>query len=259
MIVDSHCHLDFDELSPNIEDVLLRAKAADVKILQTICTKISQFPKVQKIAEEHENIYCSVGVHPHEVKDEGVFSTEDIVNYTKHKKVIGIGETGLDYYYEYSDKDLQRASFINHIRAAQETQLPIIIHTRSADEDTIKILKEEMHRKKFPGLIHCFTATQELADECLNLGMYISISGIITFKNAEDLRKVVKNLPLDRLLVETDAPYLAPMPMRGKVNEPSFVKYTVDYLAGLLEKTSEEISAQTTENFFRLFTKVERT
>jgi len=256
MIVDSHCHLDFDELSSDLENVLLRAKAADVRILQTICTKISQFDKVKKIAEEHENIYCSVGVHPNEVENEGVISVETIIKATENPKVIGIGETGLDYYYEHSDKDSQRESFINHIRASQETQLPIIIHTRSADEDTVSILKEEMKRKKFPGLIHCFTATQELANECLNIGLYISISGIITFKNAENLRSVVKTIPIERLLVETDAPYLAPMPMRGKPNEPSFVKHTVHYLAELLGKTPEEIAEKTTENFLRLFSKV---
>lgn len=256
MIVDSHCHLNFKELSSDLDSVVSRAKDSGVEILQTICTKISEFENIKKIAESYENVYCSVGVHPHEVNKEGVIDSDVIIDLAKHPKVIGIGETGLDYYYEHSDKDAQIKSFKNHIEASRVTKLPIIIHTRSAEKDTINILKEEMSKGPFPALIHCFTSTQELANECLDMGMYISVSGIITFKNAEDLRSVIKTVPIDRLLVETDAPYLAPVPMRGKSNEPAFVKYTVEYLASLIGKTPEEVSSFTTDNFFKLFSRV---
>jgi TatD DNase family protein len=255
MIVDSHCHLDFKELLSDLDSVVSRANDSGVKILQTICTKISEFEKIKEIAEKYYNVFCSVGVHPHEVKNEGLIDSDTIIKLANHPKVIGIGETGLDYYYEHSDKDAQIKSFRNHIEASRVTKLPIIIHTRSAEDDTINILKEETRKGSFPALIHCFTSTQELADECLNMGMYISVSGIITFKNAEELRSVIKSVPLEKILVETDAPYLAPVPMRGKSNEPSFVKYTVDYLAGLIGETPEEVSDVTTKNFFQLFSK----
>ena len=255
MIVDSHCHLDFDELS-DLDNVLLRAKNSNVGILQTICTKLSTLDRLQEISESHDNIYYSVGVHPHEVEKEGVVESKELVRLTKNHKAIGIGETGLDYYYEHSNREMQKRSFVNHIEAARETKLPIIIHTRSAEDDTIAILKSEMKHGSYTGLIHCFTSTKKLAEECLEMGLYISVSGIITFKNATDLREVIKTVPLDRLLLETDAPYLAPVPMRGKANEPSFIRYTLECLAELLGVAPDVVEAETTNNFLRLFNKV---
>lgn len=256
MIVDSHCHLNYDELSADMEGVLLRAKEAGVGILQTISTKVSEFDKILSIAKAHDNIYCSVGVHPHEVEGEGIVSVDKLIELSQDDKVIGIGETGLDYYYEHSNRELQKKSFINHIAASRETGLPLIVHTRSADDDTIDILKSEMKKGQFPGLIHCFTATEKLARECIDMGMYISISGIITFKRADELRDTVSKLPLNRLLIETDAPYLAPDPMRGKPNEPSYIKYTAAKMAEIFDKEVLEIEEYTTKNFFKLFDKV---
>jgi len=255
MIVDSHCHLDFPQLCPDLDGVVARAQNAGVGVLQTICTKLSNLENIKKISHSYDNIYYSIGVHPHEVEKEGVPAFEELLSLTEDRKAIGIGETGLDYYYEHSNRELQKQSFSNHIKVARETGLPIIIHTRSAEEDTINILKSEMSVAKFPGLIHCFTSTKELAEECLDMGFYISVSGIITFNNAKDLKEVIKTIPLERLIVETDSPYLAPVPMRGKSNEPSFIKYTVEYLADLLGHTPEVIAEETTKNFFHLFQK----
>jgi TatD DNase family protein len=255
MLIDSHCHLDFPEFQKDFELVLQNAYNADVKLMQTISTKISKAPEIIGIAEKYENIFCSVGTHPHEVGNEGLTSVEDIVELTKHPKVIGIGETGLDYYYEHSPKNLQQESFINHIKAAQLTGLPIIVHTRDADDDTIDILYSEMNKKPFTGLIHCFTSSKKLADKALELGLYISISGIVTFKNAEELRHTVKHIPLSRLIIETDSPYLAPSPHRGKRNEPAFVKHTAEFLASLFGVDYTMIAEITTTNFFNLFSK----
>lgn len=253
LIVDSHCHLDMKGLNHDLDGVIDRAVAADVKLLQTICTKLSEFPSVLAIAEKYENVYCSVGVHPHEVEKEGVPSIEQLLALTSNPKVIGVGETGLDYFYNHSDKKLQQESLLNHIAAARKSGLPVIIHNRDSDDDMINILQSEMKKGEFKGLIHCFTATEDLAKAVLDLGMYISISGIITFKKSEALRAVVKTLPLNRLLVETDSPYLAPEPMRGKTNEPAYTKYVVDCLAQLFARTSEEIAEITTDNFCKLF------
>jgi TatD DNase family protein len=255
MIVDSHCHMNYKELSSDIKSVMSRAKEAGVGILQTISTKVSEFDKILAIAKAYDNIYCSVGVHPHEVEGEGIVSVDKLVELSKDKKVIGIGETGLDYYYENSHREMQKESFINHIAASRETGLPLIVHTRSSDDDTIEILKTEMNKGVFPGLIHCFTSTEKLARECIDMGIYISISGIITFKKADELRSTIQKLPLDRLLIETDAPYLAPAPMRGKPNEPSYIKYTAAKMAEIFGKEVSEIEASTTKNFFELFTK----
>jgi TatD DNase family protein len=255
MIVDSHCHLNYEELSSDMEAVMSRAKEAGVGILQTISTKISEFDKVLAIAKAHSNIYCSVGVHPHEVEGEGIVSVDKLVELSQDEKVIGIGETGLDYYYEHSNREVQKESFKNHIKASRETGLPLIVHTRSADDDTIDILKAEMNKGAFPGLIHCFTSTEKLARECIEMGMYISVSGIITFKKADELRETIQKLPLDRLLIETDSPYLAPSPMRGKPNEPSYIKYTAAKMAEMFGKEVSEIEESTTKSFFELFTK----
>ncbi|MBL0318495.1 MAG: TatD family hydrolase [Alphaproteobacteria bacterium] len=254
VLVDSHCHLDFEELG-NPADVIARAKAAGVTTLQTIGTRITKFPAVRTIAEQFDHVYCSVGIHPHHVEEEPEIDLESLIELTHHPKVIGIGETGLDYYYDHSPRQLQQKSFRTHIAAARATGLPIIIHTRNADEDTVSILQEEMAKGFFPGLIHCFTSSKELADACIALGLYISISGIVTFKNAESLRHTIQTLPLERLLVETDSPYLAPLPHRGKTNEPAYVVHTAQFLADYLGVSYEQLAQQTTANFFKLFSK----
>lgn len=256
LLVDSHCHLDFPEFSADRDGFVTRAVDAGVGIMQTICTKITEFPKVLAVAEAYDNIYCSVGIHPHEVETQPEITAEDIIRYANHPKVIGIGETGLDYYYEHSPRELQQRSFRAHIAASRVTGLPLIVHTRDADEDTMAILEEEMQQGAFPGLIHCFSSSRSLAERSLHIGLYISISGIVTFKKATELQAIVKDLPLDRILVETDAPYLAPVPMRGKTNEPAFTRYTAEYVATLKNIPLSEVAEVTTSNFFTLFKKV---
>ena len=255
MLIDSHCHLDFDSLSNQIEQIIKRADENDVQIMQTICTTIKNFPTIKKIAQDYHNIFCSVGVHPLNIHEDKVYSPEDIKELCSYEKVIGIGETGLDYHYDNTNKEKQKTSFINHIKAAQKTGLPLIIHTRDAEKDTIDILKESLQLAPFTAVIHCFTGSKNLAEECLKMGFYISASGIITFKNATDIQETFKTIPLDKILIETDSPYLAPVPKRGKTNEPSFVKYTAYHLAKLLDVDFSEIEKQTTANFFRLFSK----
>ncbi|MEQ9115539.1 MAG: TatD family hydrolase [Rickettsiales bacterium] len=256
-IVDSHCHLNFPQFKDYLDDVINRALENDVKLMQTICTKLSEFDDIHLIAKKYKNIYCSVGVHPHEVEKE--FSEIDqLLHLAKKEKVIGIGETGLDYYYEYSDREKQKQSFIKHIEVARELAMPIIIHTREADEDTISILTDEMKKGEFPGLIHCFTSSQRLADAVIEMGLSISVSGILTFKNATKIQDVIKKIPMNRLLVETDAPFLAPVPFRGKTCEPAYTKNTLEFLADLKNISVEECAEKTTENFFKLFTKADQ-
>ena len=257
MIIDSHCHLNMKDFNGDLTEVIVNAKRNSISGMLTISTKIDEFKNISNIAKNNQNIWYSLGIHPHNV-DESINNIENIVeNYKQDKKFIGIGETGLDYFYKNTNKDLQIQSFIKHIQLSRDTNLPIIVHTREADKDTIRILKDEYRKEPFNGLIHCFTATQELADEVLKLGFFISISGIITFKNAEPLRKVVKSIPKDRLLVETDAPYLSPVPLRGKRNEPANVIHTANSLAHLLNIPKAELYEQTTANFFNLFSKAE--
>lgn len=255
MIVDSHCHLNYPEFKNNFSDILARAAEADVKYMQTICTKMSEFNDVLQIANSNENIYCSVGVHPNNVSDEELVKLEQLLDGAKREKVIGIGETGLDYYYEHSPKKMQQDSFLTHLHASAETKLPVIVHTRDADRDTIDILHSEYKNQNFTGLIHCFSTSKELAYAAMDIGMYISISGIVTFKKAQELQNIVRQLPLDRLLVETDAPYLAPVPHRGKTNEPSFTTHVVDFIADLKNIDRQEVMEQTTDNFKKLFSK----
>ncbi|MDE1174278.1 MAG: TatD family hydrolase [Parvibaculaceae bacterium] len=255
-LVDSHCHLDFPDFAGETDEVVARARAAGVGIMVTISTKLTEWDKVRAIAERYENIYCSVGIHPHEAGSEPEVDTAKLVELARHPKVVGIGETGLDYYYEHSDRDVQIASFRSHIAAARETGLPLIVHTREADEDTASILSEEMAKGAFPGLLHCFTSGRALAGHALGLGFYISLSGIVTFRNAEDLRMTAKDVPLDRLLVETDSPYLAPIPHRGKRNEPAFVVHTAARVAEVKGVTAEELAAATTRNFLKLFSRI---
>jgi TatD DNase family protein len=255
MLVDTHCHLDFKVLTEDLEGVLNRAKESGVGVLQTICTKISEFEKIHKIANLRENIFCSVGNHPLNLNEEGLVLAAEILKYTKKAKVIGIGETGLDYHYSKDTEQLQKQSFIEHIKAAQESSLPIIVHTREADEDTVEILKHQMKIKPFLGVIHCFTASEWLALECVQMGFYISASGIVTFKNATEIRAAFRKIPLDKILIETDSPFLAPVPQRGKSNEPSYIRYTAQCMAELLEMELEDFVDATTNNFFNLFKK----
>lgn len=260
MLVDSHCHLNYDDFKEDFDAVLERAKQMDVGTLLTISTKLSEAQKIIKLAESHDSIFCTVGVHPHDVEQEGVASVEDLVELTKHPKVVGIGETGLDYYYEHSPKDAQKESFRNHIRAAAQTNLPLVIHSRSAEDDILQILQEEnVSGQTHPGVIHCFSGTEAFAQQTLAMNFYISISGIITFKKAEELRHIVEHtVPMERLLVETDAPYLAPVPYRGKRNEPSFVVHTAEKVAELKQCPFSELAKVTTDNFFTLFSKALR-
>lgn len=258
MLVDSHCHLDFPDFAGKVDDVLARAKAAGVGVCVSIGTELSRFEGVKAIAQAHDNVWCSVGVHPHESEKEPQADAARLIAEAAHPKVVGIGETGLDYFYEHSPREPQRQNFRSHIAAARSTGLPLIVHTRDADDDTIAILRDEMGKGAFTGLIHCFTGTQRLADAALDMGFYISISGIATFKNSGALRDVIQTVPLDRLLVETDAPYLAPVPQRGKTNEPAFVAHTATMLAALKGVDLDALAAATTNNFFRLFTKVAR-
>ena len=258
MLIDSHCHLDFPELAGDEPGVLARAKAAGVAGMLTIGTRLDQFEQVRAIAERHANIWCSVGVHPHEAKEEGQHTPDRLIEATRHPKVVAIGETGLDFYYEHSPRDEQAESFRTHIAAARKTGLPLIVHTRDADGETGDILEEEFRKGAFSGVIHCFSSGPDVARRTLALGFYISISGIVTFKAAETLRTIVRDIPLDRLLVETDAPYLAPVPKRGKTNEPAFVAHTAAKVAELKGVGAAELEAATTNNFFRLFAKAER-
>ncbi len=255
MLVDSHCHLDFDVFNDDREDAIARALEAGVGTLVTICTHLSKFDAVRAIAAAHERVWCSVGIHPHQVAEEGVAPAARLVELAGDPLVVGIGETGLDYYYDHSPRDDQRANFRAHIAAARLTGLPVIVHSRDADDDTAAILAEEAGQGAYPGVLHCFSAGRALAEAALELGLYVSLSGIVTFRNADDLRAIVRDVPLDRLLVETDSPFLAPAPNRGKRNEPAFVVHTARALAEIKGIDEAELARATTENFFRLFSK----
>lgn len=258
MLVDSHCHLDFPDFADELPEVLRRADAAGVGLMLTICTHVTRFERVLALAEAHERIYCTVGIHPHEAGKEPEVDAAQLIALASHSKVVGFGETGLDYYYDHSPRDQQQRSFRAHIAAARETGLPVVVHTRDADADMVAILRDEMGKGSFPGLIHCFSSSREVADAAVEMGLYISVSGIVTFKTADVLRDAVATVPLDRLLIETDAPYLAPVPKRGKRNEPAFVAYTADKLAEIKGLPRDVIMDATTRNFLRLFGKVAR-
>jgi TatD DNase family protein len=254
-LVDSHCHLDFPELSGDADGVLARAQSAGVGHLLTIGTKITKFDGVLAMAERFENVSCSVGIHPHEAGVEPAMDVGKLMDLANHPKVVAFGETGLDFFYEHSPREDQERSFRVHIAAAREADLPIIIHTRDADPEMAAILEDEMGKGAFKGVIHCFSSGPELAEKALDLGLYISFSGIVTFKKAVELRAVAKSVPLDRILVETDSPYLAPVPHRGKTNEPAYVAHTAAVVAGLKDVSPDELAFLTTGNFFRLFSK----
>ena len=258
MFVDSHCHLNYKGLVEDQQGVLERARAAGVSQMLNISTRASEWDAVIAVAEREPDVMASVGIHPHEADVHPDVETATLVEKAQHPRVIGIGESGLDYYYDHSDRARQRDSFRNHVAAARETQLPLIVHTRDAEEDTYEILAEEMGKGAYPALIHCFTASQAFADKVLALGLYISISGIVTFRNAKDLQAAAKAVPLDRLLIETDSPFLAPVPHRGRPCEPAFVADTARFLAGLRGEPLETLAEATTANFYRLFGKAAR-
>ena len=257
MLVDSHCHLNYPEFE-DIEAVIARAEANDIKLMQTISTKRSDFDQVIKLADTHAPIYASIGIHPHEAEHHQDVTVDELVERAKHPKVIGIGETGLDYFYEHSPREAQQILFRRHIEASRIAGLPLIVHSRDADEDTVNILHEEYEKGAFRGLIHCFSSTKYLADKSLEIGFLISLSGILTFKKSDQLRDAVSHIDLKDLLVETDAPYLAPVPHRGKPNEPAFTRHTAEFLAEMKEVPLEEVARITTDNFFTLFDKAKR-
>jgi TatD DNase family protein len=256
MLVDSHCHLDSDSLAKELDQVVERAKGAGVGLMLTICTRPSRLAQVLALAERHDSVYCAMGVHPHYVAEEGVLSVDELVALARHPKLVGIGETGLDYHYDRSPRDQQQASFRHHIRAARITGLPFIVHTRNADADTGRILCEELSEAPVSGVMHCFSSGRDLAHRAVGLGLYVSLAGIVTFGNSEALRETVRELPMDRLLVETDAPYLAPVPLRGKRNEPAYVAHTAAVMAKLKGLPMAQFARQSSQNFFRLFAKI---
>lgn len=259
MLIDSHCHLDFPDFADQLADVVGRARERGVRRIITICTRVEKFDQVLAVAEQFEDVFCSVGTHPHNADEELHITAERLVELSAHPKVVAIGEAGLDYHYDKSARDAQKQSFLAHISAARATGLPLVIHARSADADMIDILVSETEKGSFPAVLHCFSSGAELAKVGVELGLYVSFSGIATFRNAQDIRDIAKNVPLDRILVETDAPYLAPVPHRGRTNEPSFVADTAASLAETLNLDVAELIEQTGANTFRLFTKLPNT
>ena len=255
MLIDSHCHLNYKGLVEDQPAVLARARASGVTGLLNISTRLSEWEAVVATAEREPDVWASVGIHPHEADAHADLGTQALLDATMHPRVIGIGETGLDYYYDHSDRAVQRKLFRVHIGVARETGLPLIVHTRDAEDDTASILAEEMAHGAFPALIHCFTASRGFARTVLDLGLTISLSGIVTFKNARELQEIAGELPGDRILVETDAPFLAPVPHRGRPCEPAFVADTLRHVAGLRGEEPEALAATTSSNFFRLFAK----
>lgn len=258
MLVDSHCHLDFPDFADELDAVVARAEAAGVGRMVTISTRVREHAKLLAIAERFSNVYCSVGTHPHHANEEDGVTPDELAVQTQHRKVVALGEAGLDYFYENGSPEAQARGFRAHIAAARATGLPLVIHTREADEDCGRILDDEMAKGPFRGVLHCYTGGRELAMKALALGLYIGFTGILTFKKSDALRSLAAELPEDRILVETDAPYLAPGKFRGKRNEPSYVVETAKVLADVRGVSLEEMSRQTTENFFRLFSKVPR-
>ncbi|HUZ33771.1 MAG TPA: TatD family hydrolase [Xanthobacteraceae bacterium] len=258
MLVDSHCHLDFPDFADEIDAVVARARNAGIARFVTISTRVAHHSQLLSIAERFADVYASVGTHPHYAHDELDVTAADLIALTRHPKIVALGEAGLDYHYDNSPRAAQAQGFRAHIKAARETGLPLVIHSRSADADTANILEEETGQGAFPAVLHCFTGSRELAERAIALGLFISFTGILTFKNSTELRAIAAALPADRILVETDAPYLAPGPFRGKRNEPAYVVETAKVLAETRGVAFEEIARTTTDNFFRLFGKVPR-
>lgn len=255
MLIDSHCHLDFESLSADLEGVFARAEAAGVTGMVTISTRVDKFSTYAALAEKYPNVWCSVGTHPHNADQELDIQTEDLVRLSAHPRCIAIGEAGLDYFYDNAPREAQETGLRRHIAAARSTGLPLVIHSRQADDDMARILEEESGQGAFPFVLHCFTAGRELAERALALGGYISFSGIITFRNAKEIQEVAQIVPADRYLVETDSPYLAPIPHRGQSNEPSYVRHTAEKVAEIRGGSLEQVGRESTENFFRLFSK----
>ncbi|GLV27482.1 TatD-related deoxyribonuclease [Sphingobium sp. TomTYG75] len=255
MLIDSHCHLNYKGLVEHQQNVLERARSAGIDLMLNIATRESEWDAVLATAEQQPDVYATVGIHPHEADEHPHIDTAKLIERAAHPRVVGIGETGLDYYYDHSDRARQQNSFRAHIAASRVTGLPLIVHTRDAEEDTLAIMREEMGQGVYPGVIHCFTSSGAFADAALDLGFYISISGIVTFKSAKDLQEIAARLPLDRLLVETDSPFLAPVPHRGKSCEPAFVADTSRFLANLRGESVEQLAAATSANFRTLFSK----
>ncbi len=252
-LIDTHCHLDFPEFKEQRDAVVQRARDAGVKRMITICTHATRFDGVKDVANTYDDVYCSLGVHPHHSGEEGeLVETSWLIEQSKYEKVVGIGETGLDYYYNNSPVELQKESFRRHIQASLETDLPIIVHTRDADEDTYEILKAE-GKGRLRGLLHCFSSGRKLAEQAVEMGLYLSLSGIVTFKKSQELRDIVKDIPLENILVETDAPFLAPMPHRGRTNEPAYVVHTAAVVAEIKGVSLEELGVITSANALRVF------
>lgn len=256
MLIDSHCHLDFDEFAAERDAVVERARAVGVARLITISTRAAAFAPLCQIAESYPDVFCTAGTHPHNAHEEADVTAEELATLARHPKCVGIGEAGLDYHYDRTPRDIAEKVFRAHIAAARESRLPIVIHARDADADIAAILRSEMDKGPFTGVLHCFSSSAMLAEAGLSLGLYISFSGILTFKNAHELRAIAKSVPMDRLLVETDAPYLAPVPFRGHRNEPAYVAATAGKLAEVMGVPVERIAAQTSANTLRLFSKM---
>jgi TatD DNase family protein len=258
MLIDSHCHLDFPDFSGELDAIIGRARAVGVGRMVTISTRIKRHGDLIAIAERYDDVFCSIGTHPHNAHEELDVTIDEIVHMTEHRKVVAIGEAGLDYHYDYSPRDAQERGFRNHVAAARATGLPLVIHSREADDDMARILEEEMGKGAFKAVLHCFTGGPTLAERAIALGLSISFTGIVTFKKSDELRTIAAALPSDRILVETDAPYLAPGRYRGKRNEPSYVTETAKVLAETRGVSADELARQTTDNFFRLFSKAPR-
>lgn len=258
MLIDTHCHLDFPDFETERDAIIERARAAGVGQMITISTRVKKFDTILAIAENYANVFCSVGTHPHNADEELDIETDDLVRLSAHPKVVAIGEAGLDYFYDNAPRDAQVIGLRRHIAAARQTQLPLVIHSRSADDDMADILTEETGKGAFPFLLHCFSSGPKLAKVGIDLGGYISFSGILTFPKSEELREIAKTVPHNRMIVETDAPYLAPKPFRGKRNEPAYVAHTALVLAETIGVSPEEIAAITTDNAFRVFSKMPR-
>ena len=255
MLVDSHCHLEFPDFADELDDIVMRARKAGVSTMLTIGTRISKASQPIEIADKYNNIFATVGTHPHNAQDEQDITVQDIVDLAKSPKVVGIGETGLDFHYNKSPREIQKQVFLTHIEAARQTRLPLVIHTRNADDEMAEIISHEMAKGAFKAVLHCFSSGADLARTALDLGLYISFSGILTFKTANEIKQVAKDSPADRILVETDAPYLAPVPKRGQRNEPAFVVHTASLLAELRRISYDELCALSSKNFFTLFNK----
>jgi TatD DNase family protein len=257
MLVDSHCHLDFPQLAEQEDAVIARAHAADVRVMQTICTKLGRAAEVLALVERQPSVVCAMGIHPHHTGNEPLIDAGPLVELAAHPRVTAVGETGLDYHYDFAPKDAQAHSFRLHCEAARTTGLPLVVHTREADADTIAVLEDELAKGPFKGVIHCYSSSRALGERAVELGFHLGIGGVLTFPRSNDLRAIVRDLPLDRLILETDAPYLAPPPHRGRTNEPAYIPLVAEVLAKTKGETMAAVAAATTDAFFRLFPKAE--